>query len=104
MTDEFTQRLTLSRHATNRRADLRTRPGLLDELVADAQTRVIILHQGKALIVNRALVTLTWDQVTAVCHPHSQEIIFLGVSTTDAPMEAAGTEPVAHLRHSGQLR
>lgn len=91
MTDEFTQRLTLSRHATNRRADLRTRPGLLDELVADAQTRVIILHQGKALIVNRALVTLTWDQVTAVCHPHSQEIIFLGVSTTDAPSEVAGT-------------
>lgn len=91
MTDEFTQRLTLSRHATDRRADLRTRPGLLDELAADARTRVIVLHQGKALIDNRSLVTLTWEQLNAVCTPESQEIVFLGISTSDAPSEAVGT-------------
>ena len=59
MTEDFTQRLTLSRHATDRRADLRTKPGLFDELAQDVRTRVIVLHNGKALVDGNVLVTLT---------------------------------------------
>lgn len=91
MTEDFTQRLTLSRHATDRRADLRTRPALLDELAADARTRVIVLHQGKALVSGTQLVTLTLDEVSSLTAAKDQEIIFLGVSTAEAPKEPVGT-------------
>ena len=91
MTDEFTQRLTLSRHATDRRADLRSRPELLDELAADALTRVIILNRGKALMRGSELVTLTFEQLNALTTGETQEIIFLGISTANAPEEPVGT-------------
>jgi NAD+ diphosphatase len=91
MTEDFTQRLTLSRHATDRRADLRTRPGLLDELAGDVRTRVIVLHNGKALVNGDALVTLTLEQIGAVTEVTDQEIVFLGVSTEEAPHEPVGT-------------
>ncbi|MEY4533277.1 MAG: hypothetical protein RI926_1046 [Actinomycetota bacterium] len=91
MTDEFTQRLTLSRHATNRRADLRSRPALLDELAADARTRVIVLNRGKALVNGHHLVTLTMEQLGSVTSSDNQEIVFLGISTAEAPNEPVGT-------------
>lgn len=91
MTDEFTQRLTLSRHATDRRADLRSRPALLDELAADARTRVIVLNRGKALVQGRQLLTFTLDQLGALSASESQEIVFLGISTAEAPNEPVGT-------------
>jgi NAD+ diphosphatase len=91
MTDEFTQRLTLSRHATDRRADMRTRPALLDELATDARTRVIVLHQGKALVDGRQLITLNMDQLSSLTPSENQEIIFLGISTSEAPNEPVGT-------------
>lgn len=105
MNHEFTQRLTLARHATDRRAELRTRPGLLDELAADARTRVIVLNQGKALVSGAQLTTLTWEQLNAVAPTAQQEILFLGVSTEAAPLEPVGTpflavtvdDDVAHL-------
>jgi NAD+ diphosphatase len=91
MTDDFTQRLTLSRHATDRRADMRTRPALLDELASDASTRVIVLHRGKALVEGKQLVTFTMEQLSAVSVIESQEIVFLGISTAKAPGEPVGT-------------
>ena len=91
MTDEFTQRLTLSRHATDRRADLRSRPALLDELAADARTRVIVLNRGKALVQGRQLLTFTLDQLGVLSATESQEIVFLGISTAEAPNEPVGT-------------
>jgi NAD+ diphosphatase len=91
MTDDFTQRLTLSRHATDRRADMRTRPALLDELASDALTRVIVLHRGKALVEGKQLVTFTMEQLSAVSVIESQEIVFLGISTAEAPGEPVGT-------------
>ena len=91
MTDEFTQRLTLSRHATDRRAELRTRPALLDDLAADARTRVIVLSKGKALVDGNQLVTLTLEQLSAVTPTQSQEIIFLGISTVESSGEPVGT-------------
>ena len=91
MTDDFTQRLTLSRHATDRRADMRTRPALLDELASDAATRVIVLHRGKALVEGKQLVTFTMEQLSAVNVTESQEIVFLGISTAEAPGEPVGT-------------
>lgn len=91
MTEDFTQRLTLSRHATDRRADLRTRPGLLDELAQDVRTRVIVLHNGKALVDGNVLVTLTLEQLGAVTEVSEREIVFLGVSTEEAPHEPVGT-------------
>ena len=91
MTEDFTQRLTLSRHATDRRADLRTRPGLLEELAQDARTRVIVLNNGKALMNAHALLTFTLEQLSAVTNTSEQEIFFLGVSTEEAPNEPVGT-------------
>lgn len=91
MNHEFTQRLTLARHATDRRAELRTRPELLDELAADARTRVIVLNQGKALVSGAELTTVSLDQLEAVAPAATQEILFLGVSTEAAPHEPVGT-------------
>ncbi len=70
---------------------MRTRPELLDELAADARTRVIVLHQGKALVEGRQLVTFTVEQLSAVSTADSQEIIFLGISTAESPNEPVGT-------------
>ena len=91
MNHEFTQRLTLARHATDRRAELRSRPELLDELAADARTRVIVLNQGKALVRGHELTTVSLEEFEAVEPAARQEILFLGVSTEAAPTEPVGT-------------
>jgi NAD+ diphosphatase len=91
MNHEFTQRLTLARHATDRRAELRSRPELLDELAADARTRVIVLNQGKALVSGNVLTTVSLEELEAVEPAARQEILFLGVSTEAAPTEPVGT-------------
>lgn len=91
MTDEFTQRLRLSRHATDRRADMRTRPALLDELAADALTRVIVLNRGKALVNGDQLMTLTMEQLSNATSSGGYEFVFLGISTAHAPNEPMGT-------------
>jgi NAD+ diphosphatase len=91
MSDEFTRRLPLSRHATDRRAEWRTKAGLLDELMADARTRVIALHNGKALVRGDALRTFSIDELASHTEVSSAGLLFLGVSTAEAPGEPVGT-------------
>ncbi|MEY4102435.1 MAG: hypothetical protein RIR88_569 [Actinomycetota bacterium] len=91
MSDEFTRRLPLSRHATNRRAEWRTKAGLLDELMADARTRVLALHQGKALVQGNALRTFSVDELASHTEVSSAGLLFLGVSTQESPGEPVGT-------------
>lgn len=91
MSDEFTRSLPLSRHATDRKAELRTQPGLLDDLIADARTRVLALHQGKALMQADALRTFTVEELAAHTSVAQAQPLFLGVTTAEAPGEPVGT-------------
>lgn len=50
MSFRFTTRLPLSRHAVDRDHTVRATPGLLHDLGADADTRVLVLWHGKALL------------------------------------------------------
>jgi len=91
MSDEFTRRLPLSRHATDRRAEWRTKAGLLDELMADARTRVVALHEGKTLVQADALRTFSIEELASHTEVSSAGLLFLGVSTDEAPGEPVGT-------------
>lgn len=91
MTDEFIQRLTLARHATDRRSDMRSRPALMDELAADARTRVIVLNSGKALVQGAGLLTMSLTQLRSFGIFEQKEPVFLGLSTAEAPGEPVGT-------------
>jgi NAD+ diphosphatase len=50
MPGSLTSRLALSRSAIDRDYLARSRPGLLDELQADARTRAVVLSRGSALL------------------------------------------------------
>lgn len=50
MPEDFARRLPLARHALDRDYLARSRPGLLDDLLASAETRAIVLNDGRALL------------------------------------------------------
>jgi NAD+ diphosphatase len=83
MTDEFRRKLTLSRHATNRRAELRNMSDLLEELRKQPTTRVLVLSDGKALVRENVLVTHTVSSLEVVVDTTRLDYIFLGEATHD---------------------
>ena len=91
MSHEFTQRLALSRHAIDRQAHRRNEPELMDELKADAATRVIALAGGKALLREGVLATFTVHDLASRVDFDTAFVLFLGVSTVEAPGEPSGT-------------
>ena len=100
MTNDFHQRLPLSRHATDRAAHRRTQPDLIPTLLADAQTRVLVLNEGRTVILpgapgSSALRSFQVPELTAVTDLSSLEFLFLGETTVDVEGEPAGTSYLA---------
>ena len=81
MSFEFTARLPLSRHEMDRDYLARSRPDLLDELWADGSTRVLLLHEGEALLDSGGGLAL----LPPADVPEAEYLIYLGRSTGDAP-------------------
>ena len=83
MSFDFTSRLPLSRHELDRDYLSRNRPGLFDELFADAATRVIVLFNGEALLAGsddeRELATLSPSE-----GPEADYLLYLGRTIDDA--------------------
>ena len=80
MTHDFTSRLPLSRHRIDRDHLARSKPLLFDELWADGSTRVLVLHNGSALLAERSD-TLRLLRPSEV--PDAELLIYLGRSLDD---------------------
>jgi NAD+ diphosphatase len=91
MTDEFRRKLTLSRHATNRRAELRNKSELLEQLRNESTTRVLVLSEGKALVRENVLVTHSVSHIDVVVNGTELDYVFLGEATHDHHEVTAGT-------------
>lgn len=95
MTQHFQERLPLSRHATDRAAHRRNEPDLIDQLVADAQTRVLVLAEGRTAIVDGALRSFSVAEIEAILPLADHELLFLGETTVATAEEPAGTAYLA---------
>ena len=95
MTQDFQGRLPLSRHATDRAAHRRNNPDLIASLLTDAQTRVLVLSEGRTTIVDGALRSFTVTELETVVSLAEQDLLFLGETTVDAVGEPAGTSYLA---------
>ena len=80
MTHDFTSRLPLSRHRIDRDHLSRSKPLLFDELWADVSTRVLVLHDGSALLAER---TDTLQLLRPSEVPDAELLIYLGRSLDD---------------------
>ncbi|MCY7325863.1 MAG: NAD(+) diphosphatase [Microbacteriaceae bacterium] len=76
MSFEFTARLPLSRHELDRDYLARGRPDLFAELWADDSTRVLLLHNGQALLADDGALAL----LSAAEAPEAEYLIYLGRS------------------------
>lgn len=85
----FAARLPLSRAAVDR--DHRTRLDDLEGLLTDPSARVVVLHEGKALLAGPDRLALI--PVTGV--PAATLTVYLGRSITDAPDLPAGSPVLA---------
>lgn len=88
-------RLPLSRSAVDRDATARDRPGLLDDLWADAGTRVLVLCGTRALVTRAEQPRLVLLPPAAL--PEPRLVVYLGRTTAATPTEPAGTAVVAAL-------
>ncbi|GAB2816995.1 hypothetical protein GCM10027022_03910 [Alpinimonas psychrophila] len=99
MSRDFSSRLALSRHSTDRNGVARTRPDLLAELWADEATRVIVMWKGRTRLAQGALVLLApsdMDSLGFVLRSDDDSLrLYLGESIEEAPGEAAGTSFIA---------
>lgn len=99
MNNDFSSRLALSRHSTDRNGVARMRPELLTELWADEATRVIVMWKGRARMVDNALVLMAPSEMDAVGFTleagDDSLRLYLGESLEHAPSEAAGTSFIA---------
>ncbi|TFB94740.1 NAD(+) diphosphatase [Cryobacterium sp. HLT2-28] len=97
MSFSFTARLPLSRHAVDRDHETRSRPGLFDELWADAGTRVLVLWRGSVLLAPAAgsadapRILLLEPQTV----PEPTVRVYLGRSLAEDAAEPVGTRLVA---------
>lgn len=105
MTRESAMELPLSRSALDRDHAARERDGLLDELWADAATRVLTVFDGQALLASTGdgeparLALLPTD---AIARPAL--VVYLGRTVDASPWVPAGTPIVAaQLEDAGQL-
>lgn len=91
----FSSRLPLSRSEIDR--DHLTRAGDLASLLADPATRAIVLHDGRALLVDETALAL----LPAASVDHA-DALYLGRARTDSPGLPAGTAVVALLVDDAQ--
>jgi NAD+ diphosphatase len=91
MSQSFLKRLPLSRFEVDRDYLARERPNLFDELRGNAATRVLPVHDGRALLKSDTeLALLTFDEV-----PPAETLVYLGLTTTATDSEPIGTPVVA---------
>lgn len=100
MSFRFTTRLPLSRHAVDRDHTVRATPGLMQQLRADADTRVLALWHGKTLVewapeAEAPGATARLDLVSAHRVAPDALRVYLGRSLPDDLAEPAGTRLVA---------
>lgn len=99
MPQDFSSRLALSRHSTDRNGVARVRPELLSELWEQESTRVIVLWKGRARMTDNALVLLAPHEMNALGFSFDTNDgslrLYLGESLEDAPGEVAGTSFIA---------
>jgi NAD+ diphosphatase len=100
MSQSFLKRLPLSRFEVDRDYLARERPGLLDELRGNPATRVLPVHDGRALLKSETeLALLTFDEL-----PPAETLVYLGLTTTATDTEPIGTPVVAaQLADAGSL-
>jgi NAD+ diphosphatase len=100
MSQSFLKRLPLSRFEVDRDYLARERPGLLDELRGNPATRVLPVHDGRALLKSETeLALLTFDEL-----PPAETLVYLGLTTTATDAEPIGTPVVAaQLADAGSL-
>jgi NAD+ diphosphatase len=80
MTDELMHRLSLSRHALNRRAELRDNPEAVEALLARDSSRVVVFSQGKALVEENSLLTFSTAEIVEQAGIAPTELLFLGIA------------------------
>jgi NAD+ diphosphatase len=106
MPQDFSSRLALSRHSTDRNGVARTRPDLLSELWAHEATRVIVMWKGRARMTDNALVLLAPGEMNALGFTldvnDGSLRLYLGESLQDAPGEASGTSFIAVILNDQQ--
>jgi NAD+ diphosphatase len=93
MSFSFTARLPLSRHAVDRDNETRSRPGLFEELWADAGTRVLVLWRGSVLLApdpGAPRLLLLEPRVV----PEADVSVYLGRSLAEDAAEPVGTRLV----------
>jgi NAD+ diphosphatase len=93
MSFSFTARLPLSRHAVDRDNETRSRPGLFEELWADADTRVLVLWRGSVLLApdpGAPRLLLLEPRVV----PEADVSVYLGRSLAEDAAEPVGTRLV----------
>jgi NAD+ diphosphatase len=91
MSQSFLKRLPLSRFEVDRDYLARERPLLFDELRANPATRVLPVHDGRALLKSDTeLALLAFDEV-----PPAETLVYLGLTTTATTTEPIGTPVVA---------
>lgn len=100
MTNDFHQRLPLSRHATDRAAHRRTEADLIPTLLADPRTRILVIHEGRTAFQPdssgaSSLRSFTASELAGVLDLTTLEFLFLGETTVDAEGEPTGTSYLA---------
>lgn len=95
MTQHFQERLPLSRHATDRAAHRRNEPDLIEKLRADAQTRVLVLVEGRTAVVGGSLHSFSVAEIDAILPLADHGLLFLGETTVATAEEPAGTAYLA---------
>ncbi len=98
MSFSFTARLPLSRHAVDRDHETRSRPGLFDELWADAGTRVLVLWRGSVLLAPGGAAPAHAPRILMLEPsrvPESTVRVYLGRSLAEDAAEPVGTRLVA---------
>lgn len=95
MTQHFQERLPLSRHATDRAAHRRNEPDLIEQLLADAQTRILVLVEGRTAVVDGALRSFSVTELSAALPLADHELLYLGETTVSTVEEPAGTSYLA---------
>src|ERR1700710_304552 len=91
MSQSFLKRLPLSRFEVDRDYLTRERPDLFAELRANPATRVLPVHDGRALLKSDTDVSLL--RFTEV--PPAETLVYLGLTTTATEAEPIGTPVVA---------
>ena len=102
MVMSLTHKLPLSRTRLDRDAEARKIPGYLDQLWADANTRVVLLWRGEALVTTSSPTMLDLRMPDEV--PPWVERIYLGHTVEDIRTHQRGTKIVAAILDDDQGR